>query len=252
MEREFEGRTVLVTGASSGIGFAVARLFAARGACVVGVARDAGRLQAAIDALPTGAGQVHMAIAGDADSAEIAARAVAAADGLANGLDIVANIAGWYPTALVVDTGDSDFDQTLSANIGTTFRMCRAAISALTRRGGAIVNMSSTAARFPTPGLAAYSASKAAIEAFTRSLAAELAPSVRVNAVAAGPTMTETVRALMESDQTGAVRAVTQALPLQRLAEVDEIAEAVLFLASGRASVITGQVLHANCGGHMA
>ena len=252
MEREFEGRTVLVTGASSGIGFAVARMFAARGACVVGVARDAARLQSAIDALPVGPGQRHLAIAGDADSVETAKRAVAAAEGLSGGLDVVANIAGWYPTALVADTGDSDFDQTLSANIGTTFRMCRAAISALTRRGGAIVNMSSTAARFPTPGLAAYSASKAAVEAFTRSLAAELAPSVRVNAVAAGPTMTETVRALIESDQTGAVRAVTHALPLQRLAEVDEIAEAVLFLASRRASVITGQVLQANCGGHMA
>ena len=87
---------------------------------------------------------------------------------------------------------------------------------------------------------------------FTRSLAAELAPTVRVNAIAAGPTLTEAVRVLMESDQTGAVQAVTQALPLQRLAEVDEIAEAVLFLASPRASVITGQVLYANCGGHMA
>lgn len=252
MEREFDSMTVLVTGASSGIGFAVARMFAARGACVVGVARDAPRLQMAIDALPAGPGQTHLAVAGDADSAEIAAQAVAAADGLAGGLDVVANIAGWYPTALVADTGDADFDQTLSANIGTTFRMCRAAIPALTRRGGAIVNMSSTAARFPTPGLAAYSASKAAVEAFTRSLAAELAPAVRVNAVAAGPTLTETVRALMESDQTGAVRAVTEALPLRRLAQVDEIAEAVLFLASARASVVTGQVLHANCGGHMA
>ncbi|MEO0032749.1 MAG: hypothetical protein RIS94_2507, partial [Pseudomonadota bacterium] len=191
-------------------------------------------------------------VAGDANDAETAARAVATAVSAHGGLDIVANIAGWYPTALVAQTSDADFEATLAANIGATFRICRAAIGALAQRNGAIVNMSSTAARFPTPGLAAYSASKAAVEGFTRSLAAELAPAVRVNAVAAGPTLTETVRDLMESDTTGAVRAVTQALPLGRLAEVEEVAEAVLFLASPRASVITGQVLHANCGGHMA
>lgn len=112
--------------------------------------------------------------------------------------------------------------------------------------------MSSTAARFGTPGLAAYGASKAGVEALTRALAIEAAPAVRVNAVSAGPTLTETVRALVESDTTGAVKAVTQALPLQRMAEPGEIAEAILFLASDRASIITGQVLHANAGGIMA
>ena len=117
---------------------------------------------------------------------------------------------------------------------------------------GAIVNMSSTAARFPTPGLAAYSAAKAGIEAFTRALAAEAAPAVRVNAVSAGPTLTDAVRELIETDTTGAVKAVTTGLPMGRLAETREIAEAVLFLASRRASIITGQVLHANSGGLMA
>lgn len=249
---EFAGRTAIVTGASRGIGFAVARMLAVRGASVVGVARDKGALAAAVGSFPSGTGQQHQALAGDANNAAIAAEAVELAAAISGRLDVVANIAGWYPTARVEDTSDIDFDQTFAANLGTTFRFCRAAIPLLTRSGGAIVNMSSTAARFPTPGLAAYSASKAAIEGFTRSLSAELAPRVRVNAVAAGPTRTETVKALIASDTTGAVDAVTSGLPLQRLAEVDEIAEAVLFLASSRAAVITGQVLYANCGGHMA
>lgn len=249
MRDEFAGRTVLVTGASRGIGLAVARMAADRGATVVGVARDAIALERAVAEL---AGSGHHVVAGDANMAEVAERAVACAVRETGRLDVLANIAGWYPTALVAQTSDGDFEATVAANLGATFRMCRAAIAALRETNGAIVNMSSTAARFPTPGLAAYSASKAAVEGFTRSLAAELAPDVRVNALAAGPTLTETVRDLMENDTTGAVAAVTAALPLGRLADVDEIAEAVLFLASSRASVITGQVLYANCGGHMA
>lgn len=252
LQAEFANKTVIVTGASRGIGLAVARMFAARGAAIVAVARDGVALDEAVQSLSQAHGQAHRAVAGDANNADTAERAVASAVELCGGLDILANIAGWYPTALVADTSDADFEQSIAANIGATFRMCRAAAGELGKRGGTIVNMSSTAARFPTPGLASYSASKAAVEGFTRSLAAELAPAVRVNALAAGPTLTETVRDLMASDTTGAVRAVTQNLPLGRVAEVDEIAEAVLFLASPRASVITGQVLYANCGGHMA
>ncbi|MCW1384925.1 SDR family oxidoreductase [Novosphingobium sp. KCTC 2891] len=252
MQLEFAGKVAVVTGASRGIGLGVARLFAARGASIIAVARDRIALESAVQSLPQEQGQSHRVVVGDANGTDTAEHAVATAVDVCGRLDILANIAGWYPTALVEQTSDADFEQTMAANIGATFRMCRAAAGELGRSGGAIVNMSSTAARFPTPGLAAYSASKAAVEAFTRSLAAELAPAVRVNAVAAGPTLTESVRDLIASDTTGAVRAVTQSLPLGRLAQVDEIAEAVLFLASPRAAVFTGQVLYANCGGHMA
>jgi NAD(P)-dependent dehydrogenase (short-subunit alcohol dehydrogenase family) len=232
----------------SGIGCAIAQMLVARGARVVLVARDAGRLAHAAAQI----GAAAVTVAGDAALKDTADRAVAAALGQGGKLDMLLNIAGWYPTVLVEHTSDADYAETLAANLTATFTMCRAALPALRESGGCVVNMSSTAARFPTPGLAAYSAAKAGIEAFTRALAAEAAPAVRINAISAGPTLTDAVRELMASDTTGAVKAVTANLPLGRMAEPEEIAEAALFLASRRASIITGQVLHANSGGHMA
>lgn len=249
---EFAGQVAIVTGGSSGIGLATAVMLARRGGDVVLVARDAERLVAARELVRDQAGRDAVTVAGDLVLAKTAERSVAAAITAFGRLDLVLNIAGWFPTALVEHTGDEDYRQTIDVNLTATFMMCRAALPRLRETHGCIVNMSSTAARFPTPGLAAYSAAKAGVEAFTRALAAEAAPHVRVNAVSAGPTLTDTVRSLIESDTTGAVKAVTGALPLRRMAEPDEIAEAVLFLGSQRASVITGQVLHANAGGHMA
>lgn len=245
---EFAGKTAIVTGGSKGIGLTVATLLMERGARVVLVGRDASALAKAAEGL----GEAATIIAGDIAQTETASRAVAKAIDHGGGLDILANIAGIFPTARIEETTDTLYADTIAANLTGTMIFCRAAFAVLRERSGAIVNMSSTAARFPTPGLSAYAAAKAGVEAFTRTLAAEGAPHIRVNAVSAGPTRTETVDALMASDTTGAVQAVTSALPLGRLAEPREIAEAVLFLASARASFITGQILHANGGGLMA
>ena len=250
--REFAGKVAIVTGASRGIGRAVASMFAARGAALVLVGRDSVQLGETAADIEQRGGQA-VVVRGDVANGRTATEAVGLAQTRFGRLDILANIAGAYPTALLTDTDDEMYAQILAANLTGTFVMSRAALPImLARGGGAIVNMSSTAARLPTPGLSIYGASKAAVEAFTRAVAAEAAPSVRVNAVSAGPTRTEAVDALMQSDTTGAVQTVTKALPLQRLAEVDEIAECVLFLASDKTSFVTGQVLHANGGGIMA
>ncbi|MBH1992265.1 MAG: SDR family oxidoreductase [Sphingomonadaceae bacterium] len=245
---EFSDKTAIVTGGSRGIGLTVARLLVERGARVVLVGRNAAALRSAADGL----GAAATIVAGDIAQADTATQVVSAAIAHGGNLDILANIAGIFPTALIEETTDALYADTIAANLTGTVMLCRAAFPILRERGGAIVNISSTAARLPTPGLSVYAAAKAGVEAFTRTLALEGAPSIRVNAVSAGPTRTETVDALMASDTTGAVRTVTQALPLGRLAETVEIAEAILFLASPRASFITGQILHANGGGLMA
>lgn len=250
---EFSGKVAIVTGGSRGIGRATALLLVQRGARVILVGRDSEALSAAAAELSECRSGCVLAVAGDVTAPATADAAVATAVQRFGRLDILANIAGAYPTALLEDTDDADYAATIGANLTGTFLMCRAAVPAMKRaRRGAIVNMSSTAARLPTPGLSVYGASKAGIEAFTRAIAVEAAPHIRVNAVSAGPTLTETVRSLMLSDATGAVDAVTRSIPLARLADPAEVAEAVLFLASSRASFITGQVLHANGGGLMA
>lgn len=250
---DFADKVAIVTGGTRGIGYTLAAMLLDRGARVVIVGRDSDNLANALVELGGRGVADPVGSCGDIALASTAQAAVEAAIASFGRLDILANIAGWFPTALVEDTSDAQYAETIAANLTGTFMLCRAALPLLRQQtGAAIVNMSSTAARFGTPGLAAYSASKAAVEGFTRSLAMEAAPDVRVNAVSAGPTLTETVRQLVKSDRTGAVKAVTQALPLQRMAEPEEIAEAILFLASSRASIITGQVLHANAGGIMA
>lgn len=250
---EFADKVAVVTGGTRGIGHTLAAMLLARGARVVIVGRDADNLAKAVRDL-RGIGVADaVGCQGDVALAGTAQAAVDTAIASFGRLDVLANIAGWFPTALIEDTSDAQYADTIAANLTGTFMLCRAALPHLRQQSGAaIVNMSSTAARFGTPGLAAYGASKAAVEGLTRALAVEAAPDVRVNAVSAGPTLTDTVRALVASDTSGAVKAVTQSLPLQRMAAPEEIAEAILFLASSRASIITGQVLHANAGGIMA
>jgi NAD(P)-dependent dehydrogenase (short-subunit alcohol dehydrogenase family) len=252
-QTEFAGRVVIVTGGSKGIGRTTARLFAERGASVILVARSQEALRATMADLPLQGDATVAMVAGDVGYPATASLVVKTALERYGRIDILANIAGIFPTALLADTTDSLYSETIGVNLTGTFFMCRAVMPVMMKNGsGSIVNMSSIAARVPVPGLAVYCASKAAIEAFTRAIAAEGAPSVRVNAVSAGPAATETAEALTAVDRTGAVDAVTSSIPLRRRGRTEEISEGVVFLASSRASFITGEVLQVNGGGLMA
>lgn len=244
MSNEFSGKTALVTGATGGIGRATAELLAERGATVILAGRDVMQLTKIAKGIP-GSCVLRLDLA-DSDGLDDAI------DGLGD-LDILAHVAGIYPAALVSDITERYVDELVSTNMIGTIRLCSSIVKKMNSRGqGAIVNVSSLAAQKPPPGLSVYAASKAAVEAFSKSLAHEVAPNIRVNIVAPGPTLTDSVRAMAMTDATGAVDAVTKGIPLGRMAEPREIAEAIAFMVSDRASFITGAVLHVNGGALMA
>lgn len=239
MSRELAGRRALITGGTAGIGLASARLMALAGAEVVISGRDADRGTAAAAALGPG---VRFVAADLSDLDSVRALAETTGD-----VDVLVNNAATFPGAMTVDQDVASFERTFDTNVRGAYFLVAALLPGMVRRGdGSIVNVTSMVASKGVPGASTYSASKAALESLTRSWAAEFGGSgVRVNAVAPGPTATEGVVAEWgdTNDELG------RALPLGRTAEPTEIAEAVLFLASPRASFITGSTLHVDGGG---
>lgn len=238
--RRFEGRAVLVTGASRGLGRAIAAAFAAEGAFVwIGHRLHAADAEAAL-------GDVHAAggdgalLAFDVRSAEQVEEAVARAAGRAP-LDVLVNSAGVARDALFPLMGRADFDEVIATNLAGTWQCCRAVVRGmLARRAGAIVNVASVAGVRASPGQANYAASKAGVLALTRTLAAEVAASgVRVNAVVPGLF----AGGMGERLDRRVLEARRAAIPSGRLGGPPELARAVLFLASDDASYVVGQAL---------
>ena len=236
---ELAGQTALITGGTAGIGLACARLLADAGAAVIVTGRDSERGQTALGQLPSTA----TFIAADlADSASVTALVDQAGE-----VDILVNNAASFPGAMTVDQDIATFETTFDTNVrGTYFLTAGLVPGMLQRRRGSIINVTSMVASKGVGGASTYGASKAAVEALTRSWAAEFgANGVRVNSVAPGPTKTEGVQAQWGDTN----EELGRALPLGRTADPDEIAHAVLFLASPRSSFITGSTLHADGGG---
>jgi len=233
---ELKGLKALVTGGASGIGLAIAAKFAAEGAAVVVLDLESGRP----DVLPAEIGYVTASIT---DDAAVRAAVNAALETL-GGLDILVNNAGIGAQGTVEDAPDEEWHRVLDVNVVGTARVSRAAWPALRASAhAAVVNTCSIAATAGLPQRAVYSASKGAVAALTRAMAADGMPDgIRVNAVNPGTADTPWVGRLLDSaaDQAGERAALEARQPHGRLVSADEVAHAVLYLASSRAGSTTG------------
>lgn len=240
------GRTALVTGSSSGIGQAIAAVLAASGAEVVVTGRDGARAQAVAEAIAAAGGVAH-AVSADLGASPKAVRALAeqASATLGGRVDIVVNNAGIYPVAPTAAATDADLEAVWATNIRAPHVLVAALAPAMAQRGsGSIVNVGSWMARTGVPFGAIYTASKAALEQFTRTWAAEYGPAgVRVNTVAPGATSTPG-----NAGSEAALAAMTSTTPAGAPVRPLDIATAVRWLVSDEAAFVHGALLDVDGG----
>ena len=242
-----QGQIALVTGASRGIGRAIAAALAAQGMKVIGTATTEAGAAAIGEALATQGGSGLKLDVTDAAALDAAIDAIVKQHG---GLHVLVNNAGITRDTLAMRMKDEDWDAVLDTNLKAVFRASRAAIRPMMKqRYGRIVNITSVVGASGNPGQANYAAAKAGVAGMTRALARELGSrGITVNCVAPGFIATDMTHSLPEAQKA----ALLASIPLGRLGSAEEIAHAVAYLASPGAGYVTGTELHVNGGMYMA
>jgi NAD(P)-dependent dehydrogenase (short-subunit alcohol dehydrogenase family) len=246
------GHVAIVTGASSGIGRATARRFGREGFAVVAVGRKAEALQGVAEEVAAAGGAAETVVA-DVTAADAPGRIVTRTVERFGGIDALVNAAGIIASGTVDTTTDEAWDAMLDINVRAPFRLLRAATPHLIARQGAVVNVSSVTGLRAFPGVLAYCVSKAAVDQLTRCVALELAgKGVRVNAVNPGVVVTNLHRRGGMGDEQYAafLDRSRETHPLGRPGQAEEIAELIVFLATGRSAWITGDTIAIDGGRH--
>jgi 3-oxoacyl-[acyl-carrier protein] reductase len=237
-----EGRKALVTGATGGIGGAVARTLHARGATLA----ISGTRREALEQLAAELGErIYVTPADLGDTASVEAL-VPAAETALGGLDILVNNAGVTRDNLLLRMKDDEWEKVIAVNLTAAFRLCRAAVKGMMRRrSGRIVNIGSVVGSIGNPGQVNYASSKAGLVGMTKALAAEVASrGITVNCVAPGFIESPMTRDLGEAQRA----ALMGTIPMARLGQPEDVAAAVLYLAANESAYVTGHTLHVNGG----
>ena len=249
----FAGKTIIVTGATSGIGRATAEAFGREGGSLVLVGRQEAVLAEAAAAVRAAGGQAATCSA-DLTAADAPERIVNAALAAFGHIDVLVNAAGVIASGALEATTDEIWDTMMAVNLRAPFRLMRAAAPHLTARKGAVVNVSSVNGLRSFPNVLAYCVSKAGVDHLTRCAALEMAPAgVRVNAVNPGVTVTNLHRrsGMGEPQYAAFLERSKDTHPLGRPGQPDEIAALILFLASDRAGWMTGETIPIDGGRHL-
>ncbi|HLB04951.1 MAG TPA: SDR family NAD(P)-dependent oxidoreductase [Gaiellaceae bacterium] len=246
MSMEFQDRVALVTGGASGIGKAVVRGLAAEGARVGICDLNAAGAEEVAAEIGGGALAVAMDVT---DTASVRAGVAQVVESL-GAPDVLVNAAGWDRVMRFLETDEDFWDRVLAINFRGVVATCHAVLPHMVERGsGAVVNVASEAGRSGSSGEAVYSGAKGAVIAFSKSVAREVARrGVRVNVVAPGLTDTPFMQRNIDEGHGKLMEAIVSATPLRRMSTPEEVAEAILFLASDRASFTTGETLSVSGG----